>query len=239
MNIYNFSNGFSRHQFSFPVRTGIIFCSCFSVSFYFSGNRTCSDIKHSYPWTPSDFYVIDPDGEGGEKPFKVFCDMADKDGVGVTVVSHDSENRTLVDGFQDPGSYSCNVTYQGTSLLQLASLTASSAHCEQFIMYECYYSRLFRDGYGWCVSRDGEEMKYWGGAGSIDYKCACGLKRTCTNPEYGCNCDKLDQQWREDSGLLTNKSRLPVKQLRFGDTGSTKSDQGYHTLGKLKCLGLI
>ena len=64
--------------------------------------------------------------------------MADKDGVGVTVVSHDSENRTLVDGFQDPGSYSCNVTYQGTSLLQLTSLTASSAHCEQFIMYECY-----------------------------------------------------------------------------------------------------
>ena len=209
------------------------------MSFYFSGNRTCSDIKHSYPWTPSDFYVIDPDGEGGEKPFKVFCDMADKDGVGVTVVSHDSENRTLVDGFQDPGSYSCNVTYQGTSLLQLASLTASSAHCEQFIMYECYHSRLFRDGYGWWVSRDGEEMKYWGGVGSIDYKCACGLKRTCANPEYGCNCDKLDQQWREDSGLLTNKSRLPVKQLRFGDTGSTKSDQGYHTLGKLKCLGLI
>ena len=239
MNIYNFSNGFSRHQFSFPVRTGIIFCSCFSVSFYFSGNRTCSDIKHSYPWTPSDFYVIDPDGEGGEKPFKVFCDMADKDGVGVTVVSHDSENRTLVDGFQDPGSYSCNVTYQGTSLLQLASLTASSAHCEQFIMYECYHSRLFRDGYGWWVSRDGEEMKYWGGVGSIDYKCACGLNHTCANPQYGCNCDKLDQQWREDSGLLTNKSRLPVKQLRFGDTGSTESDQGYHTLGKLKCLGLI
>ena len=145
------------------------------MSFYFSGNRTYSDIKHPYPGTPSDSYVIDPDGEGGEKPFKVFCDMADKDGVGVTVVSHDSENRTLVDGFQDPGSYSCNVTYQGTSLLQLTSLTASSAHCEQFIMYECYHSRLFRDGYGWWVSRDGEEMKYWGGVDSFDYKCACGL----------------------------------------------------------------
>ena len=213
MNIYNFSNGFSRHQFSFPVRTGIIFCSCFSVSFYFSGNRTCSDIKHSYPRTPSDFYVIDPDGEGGEKPFKVFCDMADKDGVGVTVVSHDSENRTLWMDFRTP-----------------AVIRAMSRTREP---------RLFRDGYGWWVSRDGEKMKYWGGVGSIDYKCACGLKRTCANPEYGCNCDKLDQKWREDSGLLTNKSRLPVKQLRFGDTGSTKSDQGYHTLGKLKCLGLI
>ena len=128
-----------------------------------------------------------------------------------------------MDGFQDPGSYSCNVTYQGTSLLQLASLTASSAHCEQFIMYECYHSRLFRDGYGWWVSRDGEEMKYWGGVDSIDYKCACGLNHICANPQYGCNCDKFDQQWR----------------LRFGDTGHTSSDQGYHTLGKFKYFGLI
>ena len=72
------------------------------MSFYFSGNRTCNDIKHSYPRTPSDSYVIDPDGEGEEKPFKVFCDMADKDGVGVTVVSHDSENRTLWMDFRTP-----------------------------------------------------------------------------------------------------------------------------------------
>ena len=76
------------------------------------------------------------------KPFKVFCDMTDKGGIGVTVVSHDSENRTLVDGFDDRGSYSRNVTYNETSLIQLASLTASSSHCEQFIKYEFYHSRL-------------------------------------------------------------------------------------------------
>ena len=76
------------------------------------------------------------------KPFKVFCDMTDKDGIGVTVISHDSESRTLVDGFDDRGSYSRSVTYNETSLIQLASLTASSSHCEQFIKYECYHSRL-------------------------------------------------------------------------------------------------
>ena len=76
------------------------------------------------------------------KPFKVFCDMTDKGGIGVTVISHDSENRTLVDGFEDPGSYWRNVTYDETSLIQLASLTASSSHCEQFIKYEFYHSRL-------------------------------------------------------------------------------------------------
>jgi len=37
--------------------------------------------------------------------------------------------------------------------------------------------------------------------------------------------------------LLTEKSDLPVTQLRFGDTGDSR-EQGYHTLGKLKCYGI-
>ena len=39
----------------------------------------------------------------------------------MTVVSHDSESRTLVDGFETPGSYWRNVTDDETSLLQLTS----------------------------------------------------------------------------------------------------------------------
>ena len=155
------------------------------------------------------------------KPFKVFCDMTDKDGIGVTVVSHDSESRTLVDGFDGHGSYSRSVIYNETSLIQLASLTASSAHCEQFIEYECYHSRLLLNGnmFGWWVSRDDEKMEYWGGVNSVPFKCACGLNNTCADTNYGCNCDKNDKNWREDSGLLTDKSKLPVIQMRFGDTG--------------------
>ena len=41
----------------------------------------------------------------------------------------------------------------------------------------------------------------------------------------------------EDSGLLTEKSNLPVIQLRSGDTGASSED-GNHTLGKLKCYGM-
>ena len=215
--------------------------SRFSVPLCFSGNRTCSDIKRFYPRTPSDSYVIDPDGEGGEKPFKVFCDMTNKGGIGVTVVSHDSESRMLVDGFDVRGSYSRNVTYNEASLIQLASLTASSAHCEQFIKYECYHSMLLYNGgmFGWWVSRDDEKMKYWGGVDSAPFKCACGWNNTCADTSYGCNCDKNDWKWREDSGLLTNKSKLPVIQMRFGDTGDHGNEKGYHTLGKLECYGLI
>ena len=173
------------------------------------------------------------------KPFKVFCDMTDKDGIGVTVVSHDSENRTLVDGFDAPGSYWRNVTYNETSLIQLANLTASSSHCEQFIKYECNHSVLLFNGdmHGWWVSRDDEEMNYWGGVNSVPFKCACGLNNTCADRSYGCNCDENDFYWREDSGLLTDKSKLPVIRMRFGDTGVDET--GYHTLGKLECYGLI
>ena len=77
-------------------------------------------------------YVIDPDGEGGLAPFTAYCDMSNKNGVGVTVVGHDSESRTLVDGRESPGTYSRSIHYSGASLSQLASVTDVSSHCEQF-----------------------------------------------------------------------------------------------------------
>ena len=181
-------------------------------------------------------YVINPDGKGGLAPFTVYCDMSDKNGVGVTVISHDSESRTRVKGYEGRGSYSRDVHYTEASLSQLASLTKVSSHCEQFIKYECYGSMLFRGGCAWWLSRDSKMMTYWRGASGRG-KCACGMTNSCADRRYGCNCDKNDYVWREDSGLLTDKSHLPVKQLRFGDTGD-KGEQGYHTLGKLKCYGI-
>ena len=195
---------------------------------------SCSLIR-KYVSSVSGNYVIDPDGSGGVAPFTVYCDMSDKNGVGVTVISHDSESRTYVNGYGNPGSYSRDIHYTGASLSQLASLTRVSSNCEQFIKYECYDSMLTRYGYAWWVSRASRKMTYWGGASPSSGKCACGMTNSCAGG-YGCNCDKNDGVWREDSGLLTDKTRLPVKQLRFGDTRG--SAQGYHTLGNLRCYGM-
>ncbi|KAL9975068.1 hypothetical protein ACROYT_G012184 [Oculina patagonica] len=198
---------------------------------------SCSVIR-KYVSSVSGNYVIDPDGAGGLAPFTVYCDMSDKNGIGVTVISHDSESRTLVDGCQPQGCYSRDIHYTGASLSQLASLTRVSKHCEQFIKYECHGSVML--GYGvnaWWVSRDSTKMTYWGGASPGSGKCACGMTNSCANPSYGCNCDANDYVWREDSGLLTDKTHLPVKQLRFGDTSSS-NQYGYHSLGKLKCYGI-
>ena len=200
---------------------------------------SCSVIK-KYASSVSGNYVIDPDGKGGLAPFPVFCDMTDKSGVGVTVISHHSESRTHVRGCENQGCYSRDIHYKGASLSQLASLTRVSSQCEQFIKYECYNSvlRLYRARpFGWWVSRDSAKMKYWGGASPGSGKCACGMTNSCADSSDHCNCDKNDNVWREDSGLLTDKTKLPVKQLRFGDNGDS-GEQGYHTLGKLRCFGI-
>ena len=63
------------------------------------------------------------------------------------------------------------------------------------------------------------------------------MTNSCANPSKPCNCEKNDNVWREDSGLLTDKSSLPLKELRFGDTGVDEKD--YHTLGKFKCYGIV
>lgn len=46
------------------------------------------------------------------------------------------------------------------------------------------------------------------------------------------------EEWRTDVGDLKGKEFLPVKQLRFGDTGTPLDDKkGKYTLGPLKCEG--
>ena len=130
-------------------------------------------------------YVIDPDGEGGLAPFPIYCDMTTKHGIGVTVISHDSESRTSVKGYDGQGTYLRDVRYAKVSLSQLASLTRVSSHCEQFIKCECYGSVLLNNNnkYGWWVSRDSTKMTYWGGA-SGNGKCACGKLFRLTSPIF-------------------------------------------------------
>ena len=205
--------------------------------------RSCSSIKSGHSGSSSGNYIIDPDGKGGVAPFSVYCDMSDKGGVGVTVISHDSESRTHVGNIPGCGGAGCyrkNVTYTGVSTAQLAALTRVSQNCEQFIKFECnndvaFISRSPGDNYAWWVARDGTRMNYWGGATGYNNMCACGVTNSCSNGKK-CNCYNSAGGWREDSGLLTDKSALPVTQIRLGDLDDSQ-EEGYHTLGKLKCYG--
>lgn len=47
-----------------------------------------------------------------------------------------------------------------------------------------------------------------------------------------------DTEWQEDSGEIREKENLPVKAVRFGDTGTPLDEkQGRYTLGPLMCEG--
>ena len=202
--------------------------------------RSCGSIKSGHSGNSSGNYIIDPDGKGGVAPFSVYCDMSDKGGVGVTVISHDSESRTHVANIRgcgvNPGCYRKDVSYTGVSTAQLAALTRVSQTCEQFIKFECNNGVAFGpESVAWWVSRDGRKMNYWGGAGGSANMCACGVTNSCSGGKK-CNCNNDWGGWREDSGLLTDKSALPVSQIRLADFDSS-SEEGYHTLGKLKCFG--
>ena len=134
-----------------------------SVTVHVKYPETCSKLKANISDVSGD-YLIDPDGDLGEDPFPVYCNMTDKGGVGVTVVSHNSENRTQVIGYDGRGEYSLDVHYRSASISQLKALTEASDYCQQFIKYECFHARLNKGGFSWWVSRDGQNMTYWGGS---------------------------------------------------------------------------
>ena len=143
---------------------------------------SCTDIKAAIYAATSGSYVIDPDDSGGVAPFTVYCDMSDKNGVGVTVIRHDTESRIhLKSGtcLETPGCYSRNVSYNEATIPQITSLSAVSTHCEQFIKYECHSVMFIARDYAWWVSRDGSKMRYWGGASPGTTNCACGMTNSC------------------------------------------------------------
>lgn len=81
-------------------------------------------------------------------------------------------------------------------------------------------------------------MDYWAGALPGSRKCQCGIVGNCIDPTKWCNCDANLYEWQEDGGEIKDKEYLPVRGLRFGDTGTALDEkQAKYTLGPLVCEG--
>ncbi|XP_028393418.1 neurexin-4-like [Dendronephthya gigantea] len=201
--------------------------------------NSCTVLRTKDPSADSGIYSLKP--QGLNLSVSVFCNMTSKNSIGVTEIGHDSESRTFVKGYGSPGSYNRSINYE-IPMEVIVAIIQQSKNCEQFIKYECYHSVIWfkttKVHYGWWVSRQGSKMNYWGGAAIDSGECACGMNNSCAGG-WKCNCNKNDETWREDSGYLTDKNTLPVTELRFGDTVKEVADieEGYHTLGKLRCWG--
>lgn len=190
--------------------------------------------------------LIDVDGSGPLTPFPVEC-VFHLDNRTETLVHHKNEHTTDVKGYQGAGSFVQDIAYDA-AVEQIVRLINGSVHCRQRLIYECYNARLFNTSvqdsgpgsfapFGWWVSRGNQKMDYWAGSIPGSRKCRCGLYGTCKDPKRWCNCDASAKEWQSDEGELTDRDQLPVRQLRFGDTGSADEKRGRYTLGPLKCEG--
>ena len=84
---------------------------------------------------------IDVDGSGPLKPFPVTCEYF-ADGQVLTILRHSNEQPTPVDGFEEAGSFSQEITYDA-NLDQIEALLNRSEVCKQRINYACKHSKLF------------------------------------------------------------------------------------------------
>ncbi|ROT65425.1 Neurexin-4 [Penaeus vannamei] len=163
---------------------------------------------------------IDVDGSGPLVPFPVTCEFYN-DGKVYSYLGHKHEMTTTVDGFERRGSYVQNIIYD-TEMEQIEIFVNRSTKCRQRIHFECLKAKLFNSPspedqdfqpYTWWVSRNNQPMDYWGGSLPGSRKCECGLMGTCVTGKW-CNCDAGLESWLFDSGELTVKEHLPVRQLR-------------------------
>ena len=73
----------------------------------------------------------------------------------ITEVHHENEEPTVVNGYQEPGSYVRPIIYPVKEREQFDEFIARSYSCEQYIRYKCWNSRLLSDAgvYGYCFQR--------------------------------------------------------------------------------------
>ncbi|KAL7638819.1 UNVERIFIED_CONTAM: hypothetical protein RMT77_010353 [Armadillidium vulgare] len=207
---------------------------------------SCSAFGNRNPGTKRAEVYIDVDGSGNLPPFPVTCEFF-SDGRVLSSIGHKHSALTTVDGFEERGSYIQDIMYDA-SIQQIEVFLNRSAQCRQRLYFECIRTKLFNSPYldpnsefvpnSWWVSRQNQMMDYWGGSLPGSRKCECGLLGNCITKEHWCNCDSGLDAILHDTGDLTVKEHLPVKQMRVGGTGKVLDGRkAKYSVGSLVCEG--
>ncbi|CAF4816376.1 unnamed protein product [Pieris macdunnoughi] len=101
---------------------------------------SCQAYSNAAGLTRSADIKVDVDGSGPLPAFPVTC-HAYSDGRIVTAVSHAVASSSIVDGYQEPGSFKQDIEYDA-SRAQLEALLNRSHTCSQRLDYMCRHSRL-------------------------------------------------------------------------------------------------
>ncbi|KAG5283781.1 hypothetical protein AALO_G00046070 [Alosa alosa] len=185
----------------------------------------------------SGYFSIDPDGSGPLGPMQVYCNMTEQNVW--TVVLHNTTNAVKVQGSTLARPHVMQFNYSA-SPDQLHALVAGSDQCQQEVVYQCRKSRLFNNWDGtplsWWLDRSGEKRTYWGGFLPGVQQCSCSLDERCVDMNYFCNCDADRETWVNDTGILSYKDHLPMREIIIGDTHRPGSEAVYN-VGPLRCYG--
>ena len=176
--------------------------------------------------------ILDIDGSGPLHPFRARCEYLPGRRF-ITYIGHLNDEATVVNGFDEKGSFTQIIHYEA-SLPAIEALISTSGKCSQKLDYECKRSKLFGSPvanrsefspYGFWTSRQGQVMDFWAGAEPGSFMCKCGIEKSCYDAEKWCNCDSAHDDWLMDGGEITQQDFLPVKSLHFGDTGTPMDDK--------------
>ncbi|XP_064597589.1 neurexin-4-like [Liolophura sinensis] len=228
----------------------------FSCDCQGTGYKGPSCVTPMYPSSCSDVDIpdhagritahIDVDGAGPLRPAKVLCTKDKGTGVIKTLLTSNAAMAAIpVDGFQKPGSYQYNITYGPETDLDVAVGVIDRAKtCRQYVKYTCNQARLMASPegssvpFGWWVGREGTPHYYWGEADPGSRTCSCGAVDGGCLGGLPCNCDAQEAYEVSDDGYLTNKTHLPVTQVRFGDTGTSQDTKfASYLVGDVECSG--
>nr|XP_025743681.1 contactin-associated protein-like 4 [Callorhinus ursinus] len=216
------------------------YCNCTSTGYTGATchhplyEQSCEAYKHR--GKSSGRYYIDPDGSGPLQPFPAFCNMTD---IPWTVMQHNGSGLTRVKGADQENLHRAVFQYEA-SLEHLLAAIARAGHCQQQLEFHCRRSRLrdSRDGtpLSWWVGSTHEIRTYWAGSVPEAQMCACGLAGNCVDSQYHCNCYADQDEWTNDTGVLSYKEHLPVTRIVVTDTARPSSAVAYK-LGPLLCQG--
>ena len=153
------------------------------------------------------------------------------------LMSHNSQLRIYVAGYEAQLSYSKVFNYFENTVEDISAVVDALGSCRQHTKIECKHMVI--RNYGGFVTGNGTLLKGYVGGGTYNGQgCACGITKTCDTSTALCNCDSNVATVLKDEGYVTNKAFLPLTGIKLGDTGQT-GEYAYHTIGPLECFGKL
>ncbi|XP_041483967.1 uncharacterized protein LOC121430688 [Lytechinus variegatus] len=212
-----------------------------------SGNFTIGDLMcfTKSGAVPSSCYDVAQDGHSTNGLYllklstgdyiPVYCDFNSVENAILTRLGHDFQEPYDVSDYKREGRFARDINYDYAATITKAGLLVDGEDaCRQKIEFTCYDGALLDPiEYSWLGLRNGSASTSWAGT-SVNDMCPCGALGSCYDNSQSCNCDGVQTTIHEDNGWVTDRTMLPLKQMRVG--GIQSGETATVKVSKLECF---